>query len=63
MLQGDLDSWLWLLLPTGTALVFLAFLGAAMEWSRRSEDYEAISSLPGQVRNLCKTGVELPSES
>ena len=50
MLQDDLASWLWLLLPGGTALVGFAFLGAAMAWSRRSEDREAISSLPGQVR-------------
>jgi hypothetical protein len=61
MLQGELDTWLWLLLPTGAVIVGLSFLGATMAWSRRSEDHEMISSLPGQVRNLGKTGLELPS--
>lgn len=53
MLQGKLDIWLWLLFPSGAALVGLAFFGAAKAWSPRSKNREptsTVSSLPAQVR-------------
>ena len=63
MLQSELNTWLWLLFPTGAALVGFAFFGAAKAWSRWSKNRETTSpagSLPGQVRNVRKIEVQLP---
>jgi len=62
MLRGALDTWLWLLFPTGAALVGFAFFGAAKAWSRWSKNRETtspVSSLPAQVRSVRKIKVQL----
>jgi hypothetical protein len=59
MLQGGLDTWLWLLFPTGAALLGFALFGAAKAWSRWSKDRETTrhaSSLPAQVRHVRSRG-------
>jgi hypothetical protein len=67
MLQGALDTWLWLLFPTGAALVGFPFLGTAKAWRRSPKNRETISattSLPAQVRKVRKVRkleVQFPS--
>jgi hypothetical protein len=63
MLRGELDSWLWLLFPTGAALVGFAFVGTAKAWRRwsKSQTISPTRSLPAQVRNVGKIEVQLPS--
>ncbi len=59
MLQGALDTWLWLIFPTGAALLGFALFGAAQAWSRWSKDRETTShasSLPAQVRHARSRG-------
>ena len=64
MLQDTLDAWLWLLFPTGAALIGFAFFGVTKAWSRLFKNRETSSptgSLPAQVRNVGKIEVQLPS--
>src|SRR5262249_37023013 len=61
MLQGALDTWLWLLFPSGPALVAFAFLAAAKAGGRRSKNRDTTGALPAQVRNVRKIEIQLQS--